>query len=93
MIRGKIRYSLRPYTSERRHRNVVSSGHEFTETVAKFEGTANLHPLVVRHHVRCKCDLLRNVYEDDEDNGDTFLYTGAGGRDLRELQSRVSSRH
>ena len=37
--------------------------------------------------------VLAGGYEDDEDNGDTFLYTGAGGRDLRELQSRVSSRH
>ena len=27
--------------------------------------------------------VLAGGYEDDEDNGDTFLYTGAGGRDLR----------
>ena len=26
--------------------------------------------------------VLAGGYEDDEDNGDTFLYTGAGGRDL-----------
>ena len=37
--------------------------------------------------------VLAGGYEDDEDNGDTFLYTGEGGRDLRELQSRVSTRH
>ena len=41
----------------------------------------------------CKRCMLAGGYEDDEDNGDTFLYTGAGGRDLRELQSRVSTRH
>ena len=41
----------------------------------------------------CKRCILAGGYEDDEDNGDTFLYTGAGGRDLRELQSRVSTRH
>ena len=30
----------------------------------------------------CQSIVLAGGYEDDEDNGDTFTYTGSGGRDL-----------
>ena len=30
----------------------------------------------------CPSLILSGGYEDDEDNGDMFTYTGAGGRDL-----------
>lgn len=30
----------------------------------------------------CQSIILSGGYEDDEDNGDEFTYTGAGGRDL-----------
>jgi E3 ubiquitin-protein ligase UHRF1 len=32
--------------------------------------------------IGCPSLILSGGYEDDEDNGDTFTYTGAGGRDL-----------
>jgi hypothetical protein len=31
----------------------------------------------------CYSIVLSGGYEDDEDNGDEFVYTGAGGRDLK----------